>query len=397
LSDPNESSKKLRIEGGRPATAKRVTVDLDSDDEIIVAMKKSGSNSRQIADRLRDEGRVNYKDKTITSRYARIMKAQAAAMERKATSESIQWQEDDVCSHLMATYSKTNLDSQLKALTQAVVAVDQKLLMETKNLAKRKWHMVVSHLRVSRPLGTFSKADCEKHFKQLVDHNNSDFLPCGSPSNNTLLSNSGIGFDREYCSALSSSPPVTDNSIDNNPSDKSSGDVDDESECKGSQNKAGPMKKKTSPDPAEQTATDAAMRTAITNRVHRAVLQKDQGNVVTWNAAACLKSYKPRSLPISASDIDKAGVPSGGTVADAFCAAPYTAPAPAVKGVTTMTASIASRSRTAEQTGFITNKVLVRGREVPEPAAAGRRLLVRNLPRWVTSTELQIVFKDFNM
>jgi len=285
----------------------------------------------------------------------------------------------------------------LKALTQAVVAVDKKLLMETENLAKRKWHMVVSQLRISRPLGTFSKADCEKHFKQLVDHNDSDIRPGRSPNSGPPWDNSGAGFDRDCSSPLSSSPSGTDDSFDDNPGDEGSGVGDDESKCKGAQSKAGPTKGKTPPGAAERTAADAAPKTAIAKRVHHSILQKDHGNVVTWNAAAWPKSCEPRGLPASAGGINKAGVSSAGTVTDTFCAAPYAAPAPAVKGVATMTASIANRPRIAEQTGYIANKVLVRGREVPEPAAAGRRLLVRNLPHWATSTELQIVFKDFNM
>ncbi|KAI9771613.1 MAG: hypothetical protein M1840_001828 [Geoglossum simile] len=303
LSRPNGSSAKLRVIGGRPATAKRVTANLDSDDEIIVAMKKSGSNSRQIADRLRNEGRVNYKDKTITSRYARIMKAQAVAMERKAASEPIQWQEDDVRSHLMATYPKTNLDSQLKALTQAVVAVDEKLLMETESLAKRKWQMVVSQLRISRPRGIFSKADCENRFKRLVERNNSNFqlggAPTGVPPPDSSTGQSG--FDTESSSPLSSSPPGTYDSVHDNPNDESFGDGGDERECRGTQSKAEPMKKNISPNVAKPTAISAAMKTAITNRIRRAISQKGQGNMVTWNAAACPGSREPRVSPANVS------------------------------------------------------------------------------------------------
>lgn len=54
---------------------RQVTVDLDSDDEIIKTMKDQGIRDEIVQQRLIREGRVKYEIKTISTRYNRIRKA----------------------------------------------------------------------------------------------------------------------------------------------------------------------------------------------------------------------------------------------------------------------------------------------------------------------------------
>lgn len=67
--DPN---KKLKISGGRAATHKAVTFNLDSDDEIILTMKRSGQKDVDVAKRLADEGRTKYEYKSVATRYSTL-------------------------------------------------------------------------------------------------------------------------------------------------------------------------------------------------------------------------------------------------------------------------------------------------------------------------------------
>lgn len=61
--------KRKRTQGVRPAIAKKVTVDLDSDDDMIVRMKEADYGEKDIAKRLADAGRVTYNPKTIGTRW----------------------------------------------------------------------------------------------------------------------------------------------------------------------------------------------------------------------------------------------------------------------------------------------------------------------------------------
>lgn len=69
----NQSDRtRTRVKGGRAALAKRVTLNLDSDDEIIKTMKDKGQPDINVRDRLINEGRTKYAEKSISTRYARI-------------------------------------------------------------------------------------------------------------------------------------------------------------------------------------------------------------------------------------------------------------------------------------------------------------------------------------
>jgi hypothetical protein len=86
----------MRVAGGRPAIAKRVTADLDSDDELIVRMKNAKYLEKDIADRLIQEGRTKYNPKTIGTRWARLKRALQQAQEEKLDDELTDWHDGDV-------------------------------------------------------------------------------------------------------------------------------------------------------------------------------------------------------------------------------------------------------------------------------------------------------------
>lgn len=86
----------MKVEGGRPALAKKVTADLDSDDELIVRMKNAKYLEKDIAQRLIDEGRVAYNPKTIGTRWARLKKALEQRHDELLDAELSDWHEGDV-------------------------------------------------------------------------------------------------------------------------------------------------------------------------------------------------------------------------------------------------------------------------------------------------------------
>lgn len=92
--------KKLKVEGGRPAVAKKVTPQLDSDDELIVRMKNAKYLEKDIAERLEKEGRIKYHPKTIGTRWARIKKVMQREQDQMLDEELTDWHDGDVSNQI---------------------------------------------------------------------------------------------------------------------------------------------------------------------------------------------------------------------------------------------------------------------------------------------------------
>jgi hypothetical protein len=86
----------MKVPGGRPAVAKKVTADLDSDDETIMRLKGAKFLEKDIAQILVDEGRIAYNPKTIGTRFARIQIALAKQKDEMLDEEITDWHEGDV-------------------------------------------------------------------------------------------------------------------------------------------------------------------------------------------------------------------------------------------------------------------------------------------------------------
>lgn len=92
----NDNYKRIKVAGGRPAIAKKVTADLDSDDDMIVRMKEAKYLEKDIAQKLADEGRIAYNPKTIGTRWARIKKVLQQRQDELLDAELTDWHEGDV-------------------------------------------------------------------------------------------------------------------------------------------------------------------------------------------------------------------------------------------------------------------------------------------------------------
>jgi hypothetical protein len=79
-----------------PAYHKRVTHELDSDDELMMAMREKGFSDRQIADKLAKDGRVRYDQKSISTRIMRIRLAQAENVDFLLREGFKEWEFEDV-------------------------------------------------------------------------------------------------------------------------------------------------------------------------------------------------------------------------------------------------------------------------------------------------------------
>lgn len=94
-----------------PAYHKRVSHELDSDDELMMNMREKGFSDRQIADKLAKDGRVRYDQKSISTRIMRIRLAQADNVDFLLREGYKEWEFEDVscCWHLFMLFALTNV------------------------------------------------------------------------------------------------------------------------------------------------------------------------------------------------------------------------------------------------------------------------------------------------
>lgn len=98
---PGTFGRKDRKQGeSLPAYHKRVSHELDSDDELMMSMREKGFSDRQIADKLDTDGRVSYDVKSISTRIMRIRLAQAANVDFLIKEGYKEWKFEDVSSPL---------------------------------------------------------------------------------------------------------------------------------------------------------------------------------------------------------------------------------------------------------------------------------------------------------
>ncbi|OAL33063.1 hypothetical protein AYO22_00148 [Fonsecaea multimorphosa] len=122
--------KKMKIQGGRPAVAKKVTADLDSDDEMIVRMKEARFLEKDIAQALIDQGRTAYNPKTIGTRWRRIKAALQKRQDNLLDADLTDWHEgdDDV-------------------LLQAVIKAEKEVKRLKDDIESKKWRMVADQMK----------------------------------------------------------------------------------------------------------------------------------------------------------------------------------------------------------------------------------------------------------
>ncbi|KAI9821401.1 MAG: hypothetical protein M1832_003408 [Thelocarpon impressellum] len=147
---PIDPKKQQAAHDTRPAAPKRVSWDLDSDDETIFRMKKDKFTDAEIADHLRDSGRVRYHHKTINSRYSRILKAIDAHEEKRLDLGETTWHADD--------------DARL---VQAVADAETDMEEQKRKIDKKKWDTVAKLLRSGSVQGWYSGGACKKRYEAL--------------------------------------------------------------------------------------------------------------------------------------------------------------------------------------------------------------------------------------
>jgi hypothetical protein len=138
--------KKVKLNGGRPALAKKVTAELDSDDELIVQMKQAKYQEKEIAQRLINEGRTHYHAKTIGTRWARLKKVLQARSDAMLDEELTDWHDGDVRTVSDGGFHGTD-GFQDNVLAEAITKADAEVDKMKQEADAKKWKIVADKMK----------------------------------------------------------------------------------------------------------------------------------------------------------------------------------------------------------------------------------------------------------
>ncbi|KAG9774465.1 hypothetical protein ABEF95_005247 [Exophiala dermatitidis] len=144
--------KHMKMPGGRPAVAKKVSADLDSDDELIVRMKEARFLERDIAQALIDQGRTAYNPKTIGTRWRRIKHALQQRQDELLDADLSDWHEGDD-----------------EVLVDAVAKAEKETERAIAEAEARKWRIVADRMKLAKPVINFSHKACRERYEALLN------------------------------------------------------------------------------------------------------------------------------------------------------------------------------------------------------------------------------------
>lgn len=135
-----------------PTYNKKVTADLDSEDELIMSMRSAGYTDAQIATRLAKKGRHTYSSKSISTRIARIKYAQNAHSDYLLKEGYKEW---------------THADD--LRLMQACEFAEMEIRYEIEKVKAWRWKKVSEFLRRMDATCVFSDKACRERFIGLQE------------------------------------------------------------------------------------------------------------------------------------------------------------------------------------------------------------------------------------
>lgn len=156
------SSRKPGISGRRnrgqtqgdrlPVFSKKITVELDSDDERMLEMREKGYTDGQVSEQLAKEGRVRYGRKSISTRIGRIKLAQAANVDFMLEQGYKEWTLDDD-QRLMKAYDFANIE----------------VKYEIERVRAWRFKKVAEYMRRLDKESIFSEKACRDRYQAIVN------------------------------------------------------------------------------------------------------------------------------------------------------------------------------------------------------------------------------------
>ncbi|KAF1974758.1 hypothetical protein BU23DRAFT_90524 [Bimuria novae-zelandiae CBS 107.79] len=142
-----------------PAYHKKVSHELDSDDELMMAMRDKGYSDKQISDRLKKEQRINYDAKSISTRVQRIRVIQAERCDFELENGMKEWKmEDDYL--LLRAYDLAEIE----------------IAYEIERLRAWRFKKTAEWMRRLNKSSVFSGKACHKRYSAIMD--GTAAIPC---------------------------------------------------------------------------------------------------------------------------------------------------------------------------------------------------------------------------
>ncbi|KAF1947960.1 hypothetical protein EJ02DRAFT_364466, partial [Clathrospora elynae] len=135
-----------------PAYHKRVSHELNSDDDLMMNMREKGFSDRQIADKLAKDGRVRYDQKSISTRIMRIRLAQAENVDFLLREGYKEWEFEDDC-----------------LLMQAYALADIETNYEIERIRAWRFRKVSEYMRRLNKNTLFSATACRERYNDIMD------------------------------------------------------------------------------------------------------------------------------------------------------------------------------------------------------------------------------------
>ncbi|KAH7401051.1 hypothetical protein DE146DRAFT_718122 [Phaeosphaeria sp. MPI-PUGE-AT-0046c] len=135
-----------------PAYHKRVSHELDSDDELMMAMRDKGYSDKAIAEKLKVDGRVRYDQKSISTRIMRIREAQAKNVDFLLKEGYKEWEFEDDC-----------------LLMQAHALADIEINYEVERIRAWRFRKVSEYMRRLNKDALFSTTACRERYNTLIE------------------------------------------------------------------------------------------------------------------------------------------------------------------------------------------------------------------------------------
>ncbi|KAJ8117355.1 hypothetical protein OPT61_g1427 [Boeremia exigua] len=144
-----------------PAYHKRVSADLNPDDKLMLEMRERGFSDRQIAEKLKKDGRTRYDQKTISTRIMRIRLAQAERFDILLQEGLEEWQMDDD-----------------QRLVQAYALADIEISYEIERVRAWRFRKVSDYMRRLDKNSLFSANACRIRYGELAS--GTARIPCNA-------------------------------------------------------------------------------------------------------------------------------------------------------------------------------------------------------------------------
>ncbi|KAF2661237.1 hypothetical protein K491DRAFT_701233 [Lophiostoma macrostomum CBS 122681] len=135
-----------------PDFSKKVSGELDSDDDMMMTMREKGYSDQQIAEKLVKEGRKRYDRKSVSTRISRIKFAQAAQVDTQLEEGYKEWTMDDDM-RLMEAYN----------------LADIQVNYEIERVRAWRFRKVSDTMRKLDKDSIYSEKACRERYQALID------------------------------------------------------------------------------------------------------------------------------------------------------------------------------------------------------------------------------------